>query len=438
MYFDLLEGKKPDEDTLRHLLQTIQSYNNLIIYGAGRSGTMLARLLAACGIHLSGFVDRNWETLREIDNVVVRSPQSLADVRDTDHLLVIIGAGQSHLVELIEKDLDQINPRISTVSGVSLVYLLHYRKCKHTIECGGQAPSLNHCISYHVKPYKCPIFCRHVEALNPKAAEPSPSSLATLNDFGYMVSESCTLKCEHCHEAVPYLKSNTRLPRETIIEDIRLLTQACSFVHRLDIVGGEPLAHPDILEIIRDLLAIPGIGYIGVFTNGTVVPDSALCEALCSNRVIVTVSDYSHHNNLSTSQTARIRKTIETLEAHKVTFVVIPDRYWFDMNGFNTGDLPEQRLRENFSHCFMAACHRVYDGVLYHCPYQAAGTKLGRLQKRDCVNIREHSPSQLVEELNKFDQATFIDACRYCNLPRGPREVIAGKQLPSAGIEGWE
>jgi hypothetical protein len=63
--------------------------------------------------------------------------------------------------------------------------------------------------------------------------------------------------------------------------------------------------------------------------------------------------------------------------------------------------------------------------------YQSSGIKLGKLEKRDIVEIHSFSTEELIKELNRFDRASFIDACRYCNIPKGIKEVIAGKQLCS-------
>ena len=428
MYLKLLEGEDPDSAELENVLGILRA-KKVIIYGAGRSGRMLQELFAKSGITPEFFVDRNFETIREIGKVTVRNPDLLASLGEAQDYVVVVGAGQMHLFELIVSDLDKINRNLARVCGVYLVYLLHYSQCLASTSRGEDQPPLKHCISYHVKPYKCPIFCRHVENLAKASGHVDSTKGSTFNDVGYLLGEVCTLNCEHCHEAVPYLNSTTRLPKETVIGDINKLVDSCSFLHRLDLVGGEPFAHPDIVEIVAEVSRNSKIGYIGVFTSGTSLPSVELCRVLKNDRIIVTVSDYSHNNNLTEKQVDKIHRTVEMLKEHDVNFIVIPDRYWFDMNGYEKGDVPEEKLKENFSHCFMAACHRIYDGTLYHCPYQAAGIKLGKLEKRDCIDIHEHTPEQLVAELDKFDKATLIDACRYCNLPMGPTEVIAGRQI---------
>lgn len=429
LYLKLFDGQAPDPDALQDILNRLRS-NQVVIYGAGRTGRLLKQLLASQGIRLSAFVDRNQKNIHDIDGVAVYPPEWLFTVDARQDTSIILGAGTLQLAEMIAEDLKRIDPDLSAdaVNGVFLVYLLQYQQCNGHSQQGEYVP-LKHCISYHVKPYKCPVFCRHVEELAQQANPADMTVGSSLNDVGYLLGEVCTLRCEHCLESVPYLSNPTRLSKGTVIRDIRKLVNSCRFLHRLDLVGGEPFAHPELIDIIREVVAIPKIGYIGVFTNGTVVPGDDLCEVLRDDRIIVTVSDYSDRNNLTENQTARIRRTIDMLDAHRVNFVVYADRYWVDINDYSKGNVSEQKLKDNFAHCFLAACHRIYDGTLYHCPYQASGIKLGKIEKRDCVDIHQLTPEQLTVALDNFERAAFIDACRYCNLPKGPREVPAGRQL---------
>jgi len=429
LYLKLFDGQAPDPTALADVLTMLRS-KQVVIYGAGRTGKLLKQLFVSHGIRLTAFVDRNHTRIDAIDGITVHPPEWLRSVDAQPDMLIVLGAGTVQLSEMIAEDVKQINRDLCevTVSGVFLVYLLHYQQCSNRAE-NGEYPPLKHCISYHVKPYKCPIFCRHVEELAQQATSSDIAVGSRLNDVGYLLGEVCTLKCEHCLESVPYLYSPTRLPKSTVMRDIQKLANSCKFLHRLDLVGGEPFAHPEFIDIVREVVTIPKIGYIGVFTNGTAVPSEELCEVLRHDRIIVTVSDYSDKNNLSEKQTAAIRRTIEKLAAHDVNFVVYSDRYWVDINGYSKNDVPEQKLRDNFAHCFLAACHRMYDGTLYHCPYQASGIKLGKFEKRDCIDIHQLTSEQLAVALDDFEHAAFIDACRYCNLPKGACEVPAGRQL---------
>lgn len=429
LYLKLFDGQAPDPAALENILNCLRS-KQVVIYGAGRTGKLLKQLFAKQGIRLAAFIDRNHKNIHDIDDVTVYPPEWLFNVNAQQDMLIVLGAGTVQLSEMIARDLKQINRDFSAiaVSGVFLVYLLHYQQCRDQAEIGEYA-QLKHCISYHVKPYKCPIFCRHVEDLAQQANSSDITVGSSLNDVGYLLGEVCTLKCEHCLESVPYLYNTTRLPKSTVICDIRKLVDSCKFLHRLDLVGGEPFTHPELADIIREIVTIPKIGYIGVFTNGTAVPSDDLCEVLRHDRIIVTVSDYSDENNLTEKQTVTIHRTTEMLNAHDVNVVVYSDRYWVDINGYSKNQISDQILKDNFAHCFLAACHRMYDGTLYHCPYQASGIKLGKLEKRDCIDIQQLTSEQLTIALDEFDRAAFIDACRYCNVPKGACEVPAGRQL---------
>ena len=157
MYLKLLEGEDPDSAELENVLGILRS-KKVIIYGAGRSGRMLQELFAKSGITPEFFVDRNFETIREIGKVTVRNPDFLASLGEAQDYVVVVGAGQMHLFELIVSDLDKINRNLARVCGVYLVYLLHYSQCLASTSRGEDQPPLKHCISYHVKPYTCPIF----------------------------------------------------------------------------------------------------------------------------------------------------------------------------------------------------------------------------------------------------------------------------------------
>jgi hypothetical protein len=427
LYTDLTSGKEPNDLSLQEVITYLRSQKNLV-YGAGRSGIMLGECFRALDIPLARYVDRNFANIGSVHGIEVKSPDSLRGMESGDGSLLIIAAGTMQLSELIEKDIEKLGCPIPAMYGLYLVYLLQFLVCRRNLE-KGIAPKLSTCTTYHVKPYRCPLFCRHVESISARETGAQAGTGSTFNEFGYLLSEVCTLQCKHCLEAVPYLPGKEILPRVTVLQDIRKMAEACRFIHRLDLVGGEPFLYPDFHELVADIRAMERIGYIGVFTNGTVVPDDALCRALSSERIIVTVANYGE--TLSEKLRAGIELTLERLREHGIQYFHYSDRYWFDINSFTPNNLPDQQLAANYANCFLAACRRMYDGRLYHCPYQCNGVKLGKFESGvvDYLDIRPLSIEKLARELDRFDQAAFIDACRYCSIPTGAAEVTAGEQL---------
>lgn len=428
LYTELTTGKEPDELHLQEVITYLRSQKNLV-YGAGRSGTMLGECFKALDIPLAWYLDRNFATIGSVHGIDVKAPDSLIGMERADGSLLIIAAGTMQLSELIENDIEKLDCSVPTVVyGLYLVYLLQYLVCRRNGD-KGITPELSKCTTYHVKPYKCPLFCRHVESISARETGAHAGIGSSFNEFGYLLSEVCTLQCKHCLEAVPYLPGKEILPRETVLRDIGKMAKACRFIHRLDLVGGEPFLYPDFHQLVEEIRTMKRIGYIGVFTNGTVVPDDALCRALCSERIIVTVANYG--DSLPEKLRAVIDLTLERLRDHGIQYFHYSDRYWFDINSFTRNNLPENRLAANYANCFLAACRRMYDGRLFHCPYQCNGVKLGNFESSaiDYLDIRPLNTVELARELDRFEQVAFIDACRYCSIPAGAEEVTAGEQL---------
>ena len=406
----------------------------IYIYGAlGRTAKLLISRLNELGIPIkSGFDRRGNSTLSNGLNVVVKPPERVFELSPED--VLILAAGSAELFHSMQCEVDKFStgmgPKI--IDGRKLTYVLQ------NLHCANLAREEMHenvmtCIGYHTKPFKCEYFMRLTEKL---ASNEIPQDVqadgSTFNSVGYLISEWCNLKCAQCCEAVPYLDSKEVVSIDEIVADLKKLTASIKFLHRLDIVGGEPFAHRNITAIIKEISKLPGIGYIAVFTNGTIMPSDELCAALVSERIIVTNSDYSH--SLSDSMKERINNTIEKLKRHGVKVVQIADRYWFDLIHFQRNAVNDQELEKNYADCFLESCRRLYRGTLFHCAVQANGIKLGRIPKTNVVELHAAGTEEIRRQLETFESERFIESCRYCALPVGAKEVQAAMQLKDSEI----
>lgn len=414
---------------LRELLRAETGDRPIHLYGAlGRAAGLLARRLQEAGFRIAaGFDRRGGDGVEAAAGFAVRHSSQVAALGADD--VLVLAAGSAQLIESMREEVTGLirgNPP-HLLDGRKLTYLAQNSHCA-TLAEHGEHEDLLTCISYHTKPYKCDYFKRATERL---AMREVPQQIKTegaaFNSVGYLISEWCNLKCAQCCEAVPYLDSKNMVTPEEVVADLTRLTGSIQFLHRLDIVGGEPFAHKDITEIIHAVRRLPGIGYIAVFTNGTILPSDELCEALVSERIIVTNSDYSQ--SLDDNKRAKIVKTVDKLKRFGVKVVQIADRYWFDLIDFRPNGEPDERLAEVYSECFLECCRRLYRGTLYHCTVQANGIKLGALEKANVVELDAAPADALATQLTAFDQERFIDACRHCALPAGAREVVAAQQL---------
>jgi radical SAM protein with 4Fe4S-binding SPASM domain len=85
------------------------------------------------------------------------------------------------------------------------------------------------------------------------------------------ITERCNLHCGHCF--VSAVREGTDIPLEEIRE--RILPQlAEARVARLTLTGGEPFAHPEVIDIVR--AAREAAMTVTVCTNGTLIEDHDL------------------------------------------------------------------------------------------------------------------------------------------------------------------
>ncbi|MGD0835204.1 MAG: radical SAM protein [Polyangia bacterium] len=419
------------------LLRHVLGDQRVHLYGAlGRTARLLSVRLREAGIAIESGYDRR--VLDGVDNSAGFPVKPSAKVRELGNGdILLIAAGSAELVESMREELKGLSGDVlpRTLDGRKLTYLAQNGHCAELTRKGEHEELLT-CISYHTKPFRCEYFKRATEDL---AAREVPQCVrrdgSDFNSVGYLVSEWCNLRCAQCCEAVPYLNSKEAVSADEVVADLTKLVAAIRFLHRLDIVGGEPFAHRDIARIVREVRGLPGIGYIAVFTNGTVLPSDELCDALVSKRIVVTNSDYS--TSLDDNRRTKIVRTVEKLRSRGVKVVQIGDRYWFNLLVFKPNGVLGPDLRRNYSDCFLESCRRLYRGTLYHCAVQAAGIKLGKLPRRNVLDLHRQDDEATSAELEAFEHEEFIESCRSCPLPAGPAEVVAARQLDPEEVRAF-
>jgi len=87
------------------------------------------------------------------------------------------------------------------------------------------------------------------------------------------VTSRCNLRCVHCQPACA-LEGEDVLTQDEIVAFVRLAVQ-CG-IDKVRVTGGEPLVRADIVDMIRELAAIPGLARLGLTTNGCLLPERAV------------------------------------------------------------------------------------------------------------------------------------------------------------------
>ena len=93
---------------------------------------------------------------------------------------------------------------------------------------------------------------------------------ATLPRLDIQVTDHCNLACRSCNHFSP-LSPPAFASLDDFDRDIRRLAELCDNIEWLNLVGGEPLLHPNVLDFARAARrAFPSAG-IALYSNGLIL-----------------------------------------------------------------------------------------------------------------------------------------------------------------------
>jgi cyclic pyranopterin phosphate synthase len=106
-------------------------------------------------------------------------------------------------------------------------------------------------------------------------AQPRDQRGRVLSDLRISVVDRCNFRCPYCMPEDQYPRDHEFLSKAERLrfEEIeRLATIFAGLgVHKLRLTGGEPLLRRDLPELVRKLVAIPGIDDLALTTNGSLL-----------------------------------------------------------------------------------------------------------------------------------------------------------------------
>ena len=222
--------------------------------------------------------------------------------------------------------------------------------------------------------------------------------------------------------------------------------QVFDYVDRIEFIGGEPLMHPDIVEIVKEAVKYKSqFGFIRITTNATIVPSEMLLRVLnesgCKFDFLV-----DNYGELSVN----FDKIVRILDENNITYRV--DEYhgkreeqrfggWIDFGDFTDQMYSEEQIQYNFEHC--AAIKRnvcITHGKVFPCCYEMAGYLEGKLPLIEGEYIDLFDENISLEDKKKIAQDFWknsLYACRFCksfNAENSKRYCAAEQMERKYGI----
>lgn len=403
----------------------------IVIYGAGAAGVSLLRSLRLHHIEPLFFVDRRWHECESTEGLSMRGPEALREV-DSPDTLVILAINAEVIRRFNQGPLDNIQhycPHAVVIhTGIRVNSLLRFIDCHRRLE-SGTGFCLAECLDCGAETDFCPVYQEYLRQIAPGRQVLAEKPSRKFDWFGYIMGQHCSLKCKDCCERVPYFDHPVFSKYEEILSDCTKLAASSEFIRYIELIGGEPFLHPQFQKVLEGLLQIENVGYVKVFTNGTVVPKDGVLELLKNPRIVVNLSNYTAQ--AKGIQLENIRRTCEVLEANGIRYIYSESKEWTDWGDFHDRGRSDAELTYNASHCFCYNCHRVFQGKIYHCPRQYAGIQQDKLSliEGEYIDLNVCTPNELARKLDAFEELPFTDGCQHCDMPFDCPVVPAGVQL---------
>jgi organic radical activating enzyme len=427
-----------NSEGLRKLLaEEISSFlrsKKIVVYGAGQMGFLLFKALEAHRLVPAVYVDRRYEPgiFDQFCGVVLRPPESLKDYNDAA-TVIIVAISTELIVDLAVAPLNLVQKYAPDAyvldETLMLTFALREQICSSDIEHTALIDCLR-CFGYSTQGQKlCHYYTQRCHKMAVGANRRVGYKSARFDWFGYMVSQRCTLRCKYCCECIPYITNGKFVDKDDIIADCAKMADACEFLDYIELIGGEPFLHPNIGEVLDGLLHLPNIGYIKIFTNGTIEPSINMIELLKNPRIVVMFSNYL--KQVKEDLKSKILRTKNILDANEVPYIFVVGDVWSDYGSFEKRNLAPDVLDKKCSSCYIHNCHRLFDGKLYQCPihYSFLQCERNGQDDADVIDIRNCVQEELAHKLDEMEEQKSFEACDYCMLPFDGRQIPAGEQL---------
>jgi organic radical activating enzyme len=241
-----------------------------------------------------------------------------------------------------------------------------------------------------------------------------------LSEVHMAITTKCTLKCKNCNMYIPYHGFGENISMENVKENIDLLFRKIDKVYVFCLLGGEPLMHPHLEEIIEYI----GSKYkekivnLEITTNGMIIPNEKLLKSCYKHKVLFNISDYS--KNITYPQSIGCFQ--KTLDLSGISYKTNRSLQWVDFSFPHDPLDLEDRLLANH----MKNCAPVFKGIndkkFYYCHIVWSAVKAGILAE----NKDNYFDLTKLNEENNFDKLKlleyslggvprgYLDLCKYC------------------------
>lgn len=225
------------------------------------------------------------------------------------------------------------------------------------------------------------------------------------------ITDQCNLNCKGCLFACNHTDQLEHVPASQVISDLKRMSELFCDIPWIRILGGEPLMHPDLLEILNSARCIFPDSEIDLCTNGLMIPkvNDEFCDQLKESRISIHVSGYKPTYGILAQIDEKLRNSgLNYTILKREKFL----KYYTEESGHD--------IEKNFVNCIASGCRELYRGRLMRCSGVIAFEKMNKqfhtnykiIPGSDWYDIYDNNPDvwQMIKELNHG-----APSCGYCD-----------------------
>ncbi len=366
------------------LLENINSYDDIYIYGFGISGRWLSDNINK---EVKNFIDtdekKSGRSHNDISCISLKKAQEL----DLTKALIIIS-----IIDI--QDILPFENKLNVKKWLPLGIFLSENQATLINNTGESNEFLKYSLLAVEKCHKALLVNKNLY----------------LRSIDIMISEKCSLKCKDCSNLMQYYEAPIDISFEEIKQDFEELTSKVEFVYEIRLIGGEPFMNKDIYKIIDYFNNNNKIYKQVVYTNATIPLKRDIVDVLKHPKVVFTLTDY---RNVTSGNLARNTKRITDM----LNDLEIPYRLHYPENWTDSGVLEDfsrskKEMIEMFDDCCAKNLYTLSLSKIYRCPFAANADRLQGMpdDKKNYVSVND-SVGNIKKYLTEID---YIPACNYC------------------------
>ncbi|HYE12002.1 MAG TPA: radical SAM protein, partial [Patescibacteria group bacterium] len=331
----------------------------IVLFGTAHMGLVAKKTLEFLGSNPTYFCDNN-KTIQgtTVESLLVISPQQIAEEHPDANIFIC--SFNKRARSQLKKQLSSLG--LSNIHSIDiLLYVYFIKLVKRNVRAED-----------------------FLDTIHKVFNEGESDEELVINLMGLVITQRCSLKCRDCGSLMQYYQSPYHYDIDMIIMQIKRLSEAADVIGRVDIVGGEPFLHPNLVEICKEISRIPNILMAQVVTNGTILPSEETIRELGECGILVTISDYEE---LST-------KKLEIIKACEKNGVCIwtdvKPSGWTDMGSLDSCNRTMDENIKIYQNCTARIdCNSLQNGEYHLCPRSSHAAVLGAVPKieGEYVNI---------------------------------------------------